>query len=269
MMKQKMFVRRCAVIDTILALLAGSMLILLLCCSRPNIYNAAKDGDIQTVVELIDEGKNVDTEHCVYVDTGIVEGLTPLMGAARNGHQDILVLLLNNGASVNKQDSLGWTALLYATHYDHFDIVKTLIDCGADVNVSEYKTHQTPLFSAIRGSARLEIDERLRKFRKHSLYEPLEHPSYQRTFKLLLDSGAEVNTMAEDGVTPLYYCLIFRRFKEAGMIIDSGALIDARSYEWAKVADQSYYILHDVPRELVILADKIICGKKFPHHPAR
>jgi ankyrin repeat protein len=42
------------------------------------------------------------------------DGWTPLIVAAREGHKDVVELLLTNGANIDQQSGSGWTALMSA-----------------------------------------------------------------------------------------------------------------------------------------------------------
>ena len=54
-------------------------------------------------------------------------GYTPLMISAKNGHTDIVDVLLNAGANVNIQASDGKTALLLAAQNGHINVVRRLL----------------------------------------------------------------------------------------------------------------------------------------------
>ncbi|KAM8844354.1 caskin-2 isoform 2-T2 [Spinachia spinachia] len=59
---------------------------------------------------------------------------TPLHLAARNGHKDIISLLLAAGIDINKNTKSG-TALHEASLYGKTDVVRLLLDAGVDVNI--------------------------------------------------------------------------------------------------------------------------------------
>ncbi|KAL8610492.1 hypothetical protein ACOMHN_060412 [Nucella lapillus] len=53
--------------------------------------------------------------------------------AAKNGHSDIIRLLIQNGMNINRA-TLNGTCLHEAALYGKIDVVKLLLDCGVDVN---------------------------------------------------------------------------------------------------------------------------------------
>jgi ankyrin repeat protein len=62
-------------------------------------------------------------------------GLTALVEASGNGGLEIVKFLLAKGADVNGEGNKGWTALKSAVDHCDVQIVKTLLDKGADINV--------------------------------------------------------------------------------------------------------------------------------------
>jgi ankyrin repeat protein len=56
------------------------------------------------------------------------------MSASKNGHRDIVDLLLKNGANLDSQQSDGWTSLMLASQNGHRDIVDLLLQNGVAVD---------------------------------------------------------------------------------------------------------------------------------------
>lgn len=73
---------------------------------------------------------------------------TPLLYAAREGHQDIASLLLAHGAELEKADADGITPLLMAILNGRIDVANFFIEQGANVNASDWYG-ETPLWSAV------------------------------------------------------------------------------------------------------------------------
>ncbi|KAI9737021.1 MAG: hypothetical protein M1834_000610 [Cirrosporium novae-zelandiae] len=138
--------------------------------SVAKLYNAARDGDEATVLELL-------AQHCppYYKDS---RGLGPLHKAASGGHDKVVQMLLETGeVDVNSKDNDGWTPLFWAAMKGKENTAKLLLDRGAD---KEHKDNYdwTPLFAAV-------------------MY------SEESTMKLLLDRGADKEVKNDKGKTPL------------------------------------------------------------------
>ena len=58
-------------------------------------------------------------------------GNTPLLEAARYGHEDITRVLIAAGANVKAKDKDGKTALMLAVQGDHEEVVRVLKQAGA------------------------------------------------------------------------------------------------------------------------------------------
>lgn len=50
---------------------------------------------------------------------------------------DILELLIEYGANINKRDEFGWTALHYSVYFDKYDFTKVLVRAGANIHVKD------------------------------------------------------------------------------------------------------------------------------------
>ena len=93
---------------------------------------AAGEGDVQAVAAWLDEGGGVDAG-CAKRDD-----VTLLISAAYGGQETVVRMLLQRGASVNLQDSLGCTtALMDAAYNGHTTIVQALLDAKADVSLQD------------------------------------------------------------------------------------------------------------------------------------
>jgi ankyrin repeat protein len=85
---------------------------------------AVKGGQTDSVKALL-SGKDVDVN---MVDA---DGNTPLIEAARFGHDEIARLLIAHGADLQAKNKDGDTALMLAVRNGHQDVVKVLTEAGA------------------------------------------------------------------------------------------------------------------------------------------
>ncbi len=87
---------------------------------QPALFKAAELGKISEVKALLDKGEDTEVR-------GIFDGATPLMVASKQGHLEIVRLLLQAKAkNANAVDEEGNTPLMYAVR--HPKIVKILLD---------------------------------------------------------------------------------------------------------------------------------------------
>ncbi|XP_034429069.1 LOW QUALITY PROTEIN: ankyrin repeat and SAM domain-containing protein 6-like [Hippoglossus hippoglossus] len=96
---------------------------------RPDVFSALKLGNSQLVKEILEEDPT-------QVNSSSQEGASPLMMAAVSGQLEVVQLMVEKNADIDKQDGVhGWTALMQATYHGNKDIVKYLLSQGADVNL--------------------------------------------------------------------------------------------------------------------------------------
>src|SRR5574342_811543 len=89
-------------------------------CTTASLLNAAGGGDTKSVVEILQEGADVNASFPVI-------GTRALMVAAAQGHVDAVKALLDAGADVNAADLTGWTALHAATYKGDKQIISLLL----------------------------------------------------------------------------------------------------------------------------------------------
>ena len=99
-------------------------LLLLLPGCALSLLNAAADGNTKAVMELLEEGVEVNAPFPIV-------GTRALIVASAHGHLDTVRALLNAGADVNAKDLTGWTALHAAAYKGNPQIVQLLLEHGA------------------------------------------------------------------------------------------------------------------------------------------
>lgn len=93
--------------------------------SNKSLYVAAKNGDIERVIECLRQGQNVNT---TYQDG---EGQTALHAAAYGGHLALVHIILQSGAALDKLDRSQNTPLSLALIQGHNETVKYLAIAGS------------------------------------------------------------------------------------------------------------------------------------------
>ena len=116
------------------------------------LFSAAQNGHVHVVQELINAKVDCD-ETCTFRGTlppikalffhkdslkkeAVWNNSTPLQIAALNGHVQIVRLLSEAGADLNRPNDLGLTPLLIASLCGHYEVVEALLKVGVDINQS-------------------------------------------------------------------------------------------------------------------------------------
>jgi ankyrin repeat protein len=110
----------------------------------PNLFEALKSGDVYTAGVLL----VCINESCIGNDPLVG---TPLIYAAGYGHVEVVQMLLEDGANVDRAEEYGFTALHVAAANGHLDVCRLLLDWGATVDPLD-EWQDTPLhLAAMRG----------------------------------------------------------------------------------------------------------------------
>ena len=153
------------------------------------IFEAAEKGDATRVIELLDQGGDVNARND--------DDATPLCMAAYTGDLAMAKLLVERGANVDAMTEVGQTALTYTAVQGAVDVAKLLLEHGADVDVPN-QTGNTPLAQAA-------------------------YNGYFDLVELFLDNGAEVNAKNKTNNTPVYWAVYEDHFEIVGLLLTRGA----------------------------------------------
>jgi ankyrin repeat protein len=127
----------------------------------------------------------------------------PIHVAARQGHADILTLLLEHGADLEGRGKYDWTPLHQASEDGKLEAGQCLLDHGADINARD-TDDWTPLFPAtING-----------------------HVEFVR---LLLDRGAKINVSDAAGGTALHWAVERGGIRAVRLFLERGADVNVRN----------------------------------------
>lgn len=207
-----------------------------------SLHYAVRNDDAQLVDRLIRAGADVKAANRY--------GITPLYLASVNGNAAIIEKLLNAGADANAVSTEGETALMTASRTGNVDAVKVLLAHGADVNARESWHGETALMWAVaqkHAAAARELIARgadvnarstTNKWERQNSAEPrekwlplgglsvIEFAARQGCvdcIPVLLQAGAEINAVDQDGITPLLSAMINGHYDVANVLIEKGA----------------------------------------------
>ena len=145
-------------------------------------------------------------------------GQTALHHAASYGHLSAVDLLLNQGARVEGcADAYQDTPLTYAIVYGHRDIIKVLIAWGASVHHQAYKCTQL----------QIAVSKKIFPVRAEHQFDTQKQIEIM---KVLLSAGARINECAKwQGNTALHVAAEEGNSEIAEVLIAYGADVDARN----------------------------------------
>ena len=101
-------------------------------CAKERARNTQTDALFRATIEgNTDMVKSLLSSPGADVNATDERGNTPLLEAARYGHEDICRVLIAAGADIKAKDKDGKTALMLAVQNNHDDVVRVLKQAGA------------------------------------------------------------------------------------------------------------------------------------------
>ncbi|QSZ32965.1 hypothetical protein DSL72_002548 [Monilinia vaccinii-corymbosi] len=128
---------------------------------------------------------------------------TPLLRAAKGGHEFMVKHLLKKGAEIDSRDVEASTPLSHAASQGHKAIVELLLQESADID-SKDKNGCTPL-----------------------LWAASSFKEREAVVRLLLENGADINAKSGSGRTSLSYAIALGHPNVFKLLLDKGANVDS------------------------------------------
>ena len=149
---------------------------------------------LKIVKHLIKTGAKINAK----VKSGDLKGLTPLHLTVKQNDEEMTKLLIKHGADINVQDSNKMTPLDFSVKLNNLNMAKLLIT---------ELTKQSVTDAADSKETRPNLSSNIIN-KKTSLYLAVQSQVFAVDFvQLLLENGADVNEVDDDGNTVLHYLL--------------------------------------------------------------
>ena len=186
------------------------------------LLDATKNNDLAGVIAALEQGAEIDAGEPL-------QGLTPLIIASTNGYTEIATHLIEAGADVNATSKKGFTALMGAAMNGHADLVALL--AAQDTNLdqlSEMQYKENALHLAARNGHTAVIEALLEAGADINALEGTHstalmyavYNGHLESVELLLKEGAELNVRDQGGHTALYWAN-FRNHPDIAALISA------------------------------------------------
>ncbi|CAJ1952682.1 unnamed protein product [Sphenostylis stenocarpa] len=206
--------------------------------SGERLVSAARDGD------LVEAKMLLECNPCLAKYSTFGGLNSPLHFAASKGHNEIVALLLENGADMNSRNYCGQTALMQACRYGHWEVVQTLMLYRCNVLKADYLSGRTALhFAAINGHARC-IRLVVADFVPSAPFETLQiHADAESDRSNVKNKNEQsllskfVNKTADAGITALHMAALNGYFDCVQLLLDLDANVSAATFHYGTSMD--------------------------------
>jgi ankyrin repeat protein len=206
-----------------------------------DIFEAIDKNNIEEVDAIIKSNKEIVNEIKEITDKSTEKiKRSPLGWACKKTNNDIVKLLIENGADVN-QSGCERYPLMYACRFGDTELVKMLIDAGADVKTNDA------------------VDE----------WQAIHYACMNKDFgaeiiELLIKHGADVNATDKSNISPIYIACYNGYVKNLEVLISHGANVEAdnkNDKQWTPLITACIFDKSDVIE--ILLKNGVLINRKY------
>ena len=186
-----------------------------------NLWMAAKVGNKDMVKQILASPLvNPDS------DVNNSWSITPILAAAKYGHTDIVQILFDRGADINKRDIFGKTSLYYAAENGKVHTVQVLMNLGAELPLAQAAANgQKGVIMTLLAAG---ANPNMRDSDGHTALVHAAWAGRLGIVNILLQNGANPNEWNNLRNTPLHFCASLT-VEVAKKLIDAGADVNAKN----------------------------------------
>ncbi|KAL1460798.1 hypothetical protein WDU94_012744 [Cyamophila willieti] len=194
---------------------------------RQPILWAASAGSSDAILALVKAGANVEAHD--------KDGLTALHCAASRGHRECLETLITLcGADVDVIDTNGCSALFYAVTLGHADATTLLLQYGATPNRQDRKGRTPAHCGAAKGqfeTLRILHEQGANVWARNvkgdfPLHDAVQSGRRELVIWLLTQRPDAINATNNDGKTPLHIAAIYNNVEMGKLLLDQNCLVN-------------------------------------------
>ncbi|XP_071636411.1 uncharacterized protein [Temnothorax longispinosus] len=195
------------------------------------LHYAVETGQESIASILLKHGVNVNAVNKFYNNT-------PLLCAAKDGHEGIVKALLKNKADASIATVTSFTPLHLAAENGHLGIVAALLNHGVNIH-AKAQNNATPLYCSAEGG-RKEVAELLIKngaeinAKDNNNLTPLHIAAlkgHENVVDLLIKNKAKLNATTDDGRTPLHLAALKGHKGIVDLLIKNKAEVNAKTFD--------------------------------------
>ncbi|XP_071572545.1 uncharacterized protein [Temnothorax nylanderi] len=195
------------------------------------LHYAVETGQESVANILLKHGANVNAVNKLYNNT-------PLLCAAKDGHEGIVEDLLKNKADASIATVTSFTPLHLAAENGHLGIVAALLNHGVNIH-AKAQNNATPLYCSADGGCK-EVAELLIKngaeinARDNNNLTPLliaALKGHENIVDLLIKNKAKLDATTDDGRTPLHLAALKGHKGIVDLLIKNKAEVNAKTFD--------------------------------------
>ena len=203
-----------------------------------SLHKASRNGDLNAMQLLIDNGANVNeiryNTSQIMIYQPYEYQATPLMSAAYEGQTQAVQLLIENGADIDFRDEYNWrhTALMIAGYQGHEETVNLLLENNAEYNLHEAMTIAL-IFNRV-DAFKKAVDEGadVNSINPYTGFTPLmisAKNNYSEIAEILIVNGVDIGIKNPNtSMTSFMYAVQEGNFEIVQLLLNNGADINEK-----------------------------------------